>query len=137
MGTPHNNGYFVGPCWKCKCETWLPTELYNAAKRSSKISFFCAYGHGQCFSEGESEETRLRRERDRLQQQLAYKDDMLRVAEQELDVQSKLVANLKTQRKVVRKRQAAGLCPCCNRSFRQMALHMKNMHPQFLASEVH
>ena len=31
----------------------------------------------------------------------------------------------------LRKRVKAGVCPCCNRTFRQLALHMKRMHPEY------
>lgn len=131
------DGVFIGPCHRCKTEVWLPRTLFDAAKHSAKISFFCAYGHEAVFAEGETEATTLRRERDRLRQDLAYKDDMLRIAEKELDVQSKLVTNLKAQRTKTRKRVAAGTCLCCHRTFRQLALHMRNQHPEFVASEVH
>ncbi len=29
----------------------------------------------------------------------------------------------------LKKRAAAGVCPCCNRTFKQLAAHMKNKHP--------
>lgn len=29
----------------------------------------------------------------------------------------------------LRRRTAAGVCPCCNRSFVQLARHMKTKHP--------
>lgn len=41
----------VSACVQCKCEIGLPDELYEAAIRSPKISFYCAYGHSQHFSE--------------------------------------------------------------------------------------
>ena len=31
-----------------------------------------------------------------------------------------------------RKREAAGVCPCCHRQFRQVEAHMKRMHPGFV-----
>lgn len=38
-------------------------------------------------------------------------------------------------RKAVEKklnRVSAGTCPCCNRSFKQLAAHMKNKHPDYV-----
>jgi len=32
----------------------------------------------------------------------------------------------------LKKRIAAGVCPCCNRSFQNLQSHMKNQHPQYL-----
>lgn len=103
---------------------WLPQELYDSAKRSSKITFYCAYGHPQIFSEGESDLDIVRRERDQLKQQLAQRDD-------EISVQARLITNLKTQRKVVARRIGNGVCPCCNRTFAQLARHMAHKHPDF------
>ena len=128
-------GYFVGPCYRCKCEMWLPTALYESAKRTDRITFYCPYGHGQVFREGDSEETILRRERDKLQQQIAYKDDLIRAAEQRVSTAEDIIKRQRKNAVAAAKRTKAGLCPCCNRSFRQMALHMKSKHPEFKAEE--
>jgi phage/plasmid primase-like uncharacterized protein len=39
---------------------------------------------------------------------------------------------LKLQREAARlkARAKAGVCPCCNRTFKQLAAHMKNKHPE-------
>lgn len=72
----------VGPCYTCKCEMMIPDALYESAMRAKgRISFFCAYGHSQVFCEGDNEETKLRRERDRLLQRLAEKDDDIKTLE--------------------------------------------------------
>jgi hypothetical protein len=33
-----------------------------------------------------------------------------------------------------KKRHAAAVCPCCNRSFVQLRRHMENKHPGYVAS---
>lgn len=38
-------------CSVCKCKVGIPDELFEAAIRSSKVSFHCAYGHAQHFPE--------------------------------------------------------------------------------------
>jgi GTP cyclohydrolase FolE2 len=129
------DGQFISPCWKCKCEVWLPTPLYKAARHSSRIVFFCPYGHEAVFSEDETEADKLRRERDRLLQRTAQLDDVIAAQKRELFAERELVNNLKTQRKVMVRRAKAGTCPCCHRTFRQMALHMRNKHPEFKAEE--
>ena len=134
------DGRFCGPCWRCKCEMWLPTPLYEAAKHSSRIVFCCAYGHEQVFTEGETEADKLRRERDMLKQQMAQRDDVIakqgRViafTKEELGREQAAVRALKDGSARARKRTVAGTCPCCKRTFRQMALHMRNKHPEFKA----
>lgn len=131
-------GKFIGPCIQCKSEVWLPQELYDAAMRGrSRITFYCGYGHPQVFTEGETTEDILRRERDRLKQQMAQRDDVISKQSRELFAERELVNSLKAQRKAATKRAKAGVCPCCHRTIRQMALHMRTQHPEFTATEVH
>ena len=130
------DGQFIGACWRCKCEVWLPTSLYKAAKHSSRISFFCAYGHEAIFSEGETEADKLRRERDRLAQQMAEREDRIKKLIDAANTTDQMYRKLKAEKTKLVKRSAAGTCPCCKRTFRQMALHMAKQHPDFKAEEV-
>lgn len=138
------DGRFVGGCYRCKCEMWLPESLYQAAQHGKgKITFYCPYGHGQVFSEGESEETILRRERDRLKQQIAQKNDEInaleqRVASGDRALNAAKAEAVKHKATAVKSRQraGAGVCQCCNRLFTNVASHMRNKHPSFVAEEV-
>ena len=114
----------VGPCCQCKAEIYLPSELYIAAQHSSKVTFYCAYGHPQCFVEGESEEKKLRRERDRLKQQLAEKEDTIAFWKNRTNE----IGNEKAK---LMMRVKHGVCPCCHRTFAKLAAHMKTKHPDF------
>lgn len=125
----------AGRCWKCKCPIYLPDELHDAARASSKISFFCSYGHSVVFVDGETEETKLRRERDRLTQRLAEKDDeiahqkRLRMAtEASLSATKGVVTRIKN-------RVGHGVCPCCNRTFENLRRHMGSKHPDYPVAE--
>jgi hypothetical protein len=123
----------VGPCYRCKSEIALPQELHDAAKRSPRISFWCPYGHEQHFCEGETEEQKLRRERDRLQQRLAEKDDEIawqRKSREETE--RKLTATRGVVTKI-KNRVGHGVCPCCNRTFENLARHMNSKHRGYAA----
>ena len=130
------DGQFISACWKCKCEVWLPTPLYKAAKHSSRISFFCAYGHEAIFSEGETEADKLRRERDMLKQQMAQKDDEIAAVRQQRDRAREDNNRLAGAALKAKKRSAAGVCQACNRQFQNVARHMHTKHPHFAAQEV-
>lgn len=116
-------------CWKCGCAYHLPDELYAAAKRSENISFWCPYGHSAHYLAGETSEEKIRRERDRLKQQNA----ML----QQEAVDARILAE-KAERatKRLKKRVAAGVCPCCHRTVSQMQQHMKSKHPGYVHDNV-
>lgn len=122
----------AGPCCTCKTDIYMPDALYEAARKTSKITFYCPYGHPQVFAQGETESDKLRRERDRLAQQIAERDDAIR---SERDMRRHTERQLYAQRGQVtklKKRAAAGACPCCQRTFSNMATHMKTEHPDYV-----
>ena len=113
----------------CKCGVHFGLEKGHREgllKDGSKRGFFCPNGHQQFYMEGEAD--KLRRERDRLQQQLAQKDEINWQREQRKGAERQ-VAAAKGQITRLKKRANAGVCPCCNRTFSNMARHMKTMHP--------
>lgn len=126
----------TGQCVNCKCEVWIPDALYESAHASrgpSGIRFFCAYGHSQYFCIGESELEKMRRERDRLAQRCAERDDEIR---RQRELREGTERQLSATRGVVtriRNRVGKGVCPCCNRTFSNLARHMIGEHPDFAA----
>lgn len=121
----------VGVCYRCKSPMTLPVELYKAAHRSASVSFFCAYGHSQIFREGPTEEEKLRRERDRLNQQLAEKDDEIRHQRERTEAAERRGAAARGQVTKIKNRVGHGVCPCCNRTFENLHRHMTTQHPTF------
>jgi hypothetical protein len=86
----------------------------------SPLSWCCPNGHTLVYRENEAD--KLRRERDNLRQQLARVEDEKREA----------IAVKDREIKRIKKRSAAGTCPCCQRTFSNMATHMKHKHPDFV-----
>lgn len=97
-------------------------------KRETHSRFYCPNGHGQSFT-AESEVEKLRRERDNAKQQIAR-------AEQEASEAYAAAAKAERESKRLKKRAAAGTCPCCQRSFSNMNTHMRKQHPNFVAEAV-
>jgi hypothetical protein len=121
-------------CFRCKCQMWIPDELNSSALRArGEIPFFCAYGHKQYYIEGESEETKLRRERDRLTQRLAEKDDEIQRQRELRKTTERQLSASKGQVTKIKNRVGHGICPCCNRTFENLARHMGSKHPTFTA----
>ncbi len=86
-------------CYKCKCDMWIPAALNEAALAAREvIHFWCPYGHSQVFVRGESEADKLRRERDRLAQQVAERDDRLK---REREAKEAVERQLRAQRGIV------------------------------------
>ena len=110
-------------CPVCGIEYAAPQTFFagrDDGRSGENKNWFCPNGHSLVFSD--SEINRLRRERDRLQQQIAAKDDEI-AAER----RRRVSAEKKTKR--VQKRAHAGVCPCCNRTFQDVVRHMQTKHP--------
>lgn len=131
------SGFTTITCGTCKEEFAIKTELYNVLRRNQQ-TFYCPHGHKRYYPLGPTEEDKLRQERDRLTQQLAQKDDAIAAERRrgdslrdQRDYEQRRVAAAKGQVTRLKNRAAAGVCPCCNRSFQNLQRHMAHQHPGF------
>lgn len=90
-------------CGHCGIQFAVP-ERWLDDRRSKHDTFYCPNGHPRVFA-AESREEKLARER----------------AEDETTDERRL------------RGVAAGVCPCCNRTFQQLARHMASKHPNVVA----
>lgn len=86
-------------------------------------SWHCPNGHSLIYTESLAD--KYRRDADRLRQQLAQRDDEIRSERRRAEKAEKATRLLK-------KRTAAGTCPCCQRTFSNMSTHMRKQHPDFV-----
>ena len=112
-------------CYKCGIEFGLPKSFIEN-RRKDQNSFWCPNGHSQCFSESLADQ--LRRERDRLKQQIAQKDDEIARQRNLRDEADRKAAAARGQVTKLKNRAKAGLCPCCNRHFTNLERHMASKH---------
>lgn len=115
---------------------WIPDALYEAASYDSKIFFYCPYGHSQHYpkSPRESAEDALRRERDRLAQRVAQKDDEIAYQRDRAEATERRLSAAKGQVTKIKNRVGHGVCPCCTRSFGNLHRHMQSQHPDYAAN---
>jgi hypothetical protein len=120
-------------CCKCKVKMWIDDALNEAAIAArGEIPFYCSYGHRQFYLAGESEETKLRRERDHLKQDAARLEERANELLIESIRERARAEKAEKATKLLKKRSSAGTCPCCARTFSNMATHMKRQHPGFV-----
>jgi hypothetical protein len=116
---------------QCICPTCgMPfafPERMSKQWRESGQQFYCPAGHSVTY--GESENDKLRRERDRLKQEQARITEQWNAAELRAALANRREAQL-------RRRVANGVCPCCKRSFSNIARHMKTKHPDYKGLKV-
>lgn len=121
----------VCPNSECSITHAIPERLRADAERAgnSKISWYCPNGHSATYigmSEEDKLRARLQRESDRAAR-LAAERDQLKASER---AQRAAATRARNQRDKERKRVGNGVCPCCNRTFKQLAAHMKAKHPE-------
>ena len=121
--------YAVVDCGNCGVAFAVPERMW-AHYRAAGGFAHCPNGHRWGFRTGteQAEQDRLRLERDRLKQSTARLEEEIAAERARADAAERRVAQ-------VRKRAAAGVCPCCSRSFTNVRRHMASKHPNVVALE--
>lgn len=115
-------------CGSCGVYHAIPKTMYETALEEGGY-WHCPNGHQRGFRQGRGEREAVVRERDRLKQLVAQKDDEIAQAKsQQIKAEQAL--------KKVQKRVNAGVCPCCNRTFSNLAVHMKTQHKGYGTANV-
>jgi len=132
----------IGQCCQCGEPMAMTEATHQTLKRSGAI-FYCTFGHQQVFATGPTEADKLRREHDRLKQENARLEEYRLAAEraeqaalEHAAAQARRAAAARGQVTRLKNRAAAGVCPCCNRTFVNLQRHMASKHAGFVAEEV-
>jgi hypothetical protein len=125
--------HVVNQCGTCAVWHTIPEIVYNSCRREGGF-WHCPNGHSRGWVKGadEIELENMRRERDRLKQQMAQKSDEAEEMRRRAVAAAIEASDAKTKVRRLTKRAAAGTCPCCQRTFSNMAQHMKRQHPAFV-----
>jgi hypothetical protein len=121
-------------CPACGITYAMPAALQsNAYDRGHRaIVWYCPNGHELGYngaSEAEKAEQKAKREGERATRLQARLDQ----TEAALRAQKAAKTRFKNERDRDRRRVAHGVCPCCGRTFKQLARHMASQHPGFVA----
>lgn len=133
MKITHTEQFEVIACCSCAMRFAVPHK-WQAEREQDHVTFFCPNGHPQSYV-GETDAEKFRRERDRLAQRIAQRDDEIAQWKATADEQARQRAEVEKRLKRVAKRTSAGTCPCCNRTFSALARHMQTKHPAFIAEQ--
>lgn len=96
----------------------------------TREQFYCPQGHGQHFT-GENETEKLKRQVAQLQTTIEYKEARVQSLREDVARQTKKTRAYKGHFRRIATRVKAGICPCCNRTFQDLARHMSGEHPSF------
>lgn len=112
----------------CACGIVFSVPYYwEQCRREKHDGFYCPNGHSLSFPT-ESDAERFRRERNMAIQEKARLEDEVKRLQAENNEAWGTAAIAEQKLKRHHKRASAGLCPHCNRTFYNMARHIKTKH---------
>lgn len=110
-------------CATCRMDFGILPEFMRDRRRDHR-NFYCPQGHVNHYP-GESDTEQFRRQRDSARARATHLSDQL-----ESEKRSK--AAIKGHLTRIKRRIANGVCPCCQRNFKNVRDHMASQHPDFL-----
>ena len=119
----------VEECCNCHMAFAMTTQFVRA-RRKDHNSFYCPAGHSQHYY-GKSEETKLRNRLADTQEEVNRERGMRVDAEHKTKTVAHQRNAFKGHLKRTKRRIFSGVCPCCNRTFKQLARHMAGQHPEY------
>ena len=102
------------------------TERFEQNRRRRHDTFYCPLGHPNHYPQ-KTEEEKQRERAGRLAAQLDQ--ERAHAADLQRSLSAQKAATTRAKR-----RHAAGVCPCCNRTFQQLARHLQTKHPDYDAA---
>lgn len=112
-------------CGSCGVVHAIPQGMYENCKREGGF-WYCPNGHQRGWREGAEKTKILQLEAELRSEQRRREAALVRAN----DATAKAV---KAERALSRHKTRAknGVCPCCKRTFQQLARHMANKHPDY------
>lgn len=121
-------------CAGCSVDFGIGDDFMRR-RRDDHQTFYCPNGcwnHYPGPSAAEKEQKRLARELEAARSLAQRESSRRRDAEQTARRKDYEARAAKGQLTKTKKRVAAGVCPCCNRSFANLAQHMAGQHPDYV-----
>ena len=129
------NTYFEETtCANCGVTVVLPQEVMSMRRKDGE-RFYCYNGHSLHFSKSKSAEQKLK---GLLANETRRKNDALRRANEAQAEADKMKRKNKAERAAktrLKNRIMAGVCPCCNRTFKNLQQHMEGQHKDFVKKQ--
>ncbi|MCR1785334.1 hypothetical protein KVF89_22530 [Nocardioides carbamazepini] len=124
-------------CANCSIDFGIGA-VFQRRRRDDHETFYCPNGHGNHYpgpSDAEKERERLAGELDAARSLAARESRRRADAENTARRKDYEARAAKGQLTKTKKRVAAGVCPCCNRSFQNLAKHMAGQHPSYAGGD--
>lgn len=130
--------YFTGTLSVLNCATCgMPfgiTADFEGRRREDHTGFYCPLGHVQSYSvasDKEREIARLKEEIRTTENSRAFHAERARHNAEAAETARRQAAAARGVVTKVKRRLGKGVCPCCNRYFRDLHHHMTGQHPDW------
>jgi len=117
-------------CISCGVLFAMPDELNDRLRETPTTAFYCPNGHKQWYT-GKTDAQKEREKRELAERQLATERSRRDQAQAEAEHQRHRANGYKGALTKTKRRVGKGVCPCCNRSFTDLADHMETKHPDY------
>lgn len=120
-----NTKFVTESCGECGVQFAMTEAKYEDAKTKGS-TFYCTNGHARVYTTSKIKE---------LENQLAAQKSSNEWYQKRLYDESKRVSAFKGQVTRIKNRVSNGVCPCCKRTFSNLANHIKHLHPEWKQSD--
>lgn len=120
-------------CGQCGVTFAMPDTM-RRERIADRQTFYCPNGHPRAFC-GETEAERLRRELETEKAARRRAEELRLASLKEAEHNAREWRKTKTRLRNLRERTKNGVCPCCNRSFTQLARHIATKHPDYASED--
>lgn len=116
-------------CANCGMPFGIEADLYRRLTENGG-PFFCPRGHSQRFSETEVQ--RLKQEIENRNRRIDGLHSTITDKNEKINRLNYSNRALKSAKTKILNRVKNGVCPCCNRTFKNLQEHFKTVHPEIL-----
>lgn len=121
-------------CGGCGVQ-YAHTKAFNDQKKKDHTGWTCPNGCNRAYL-SESNEEKLQRQLNQANQNRAYLEDRIREEQAGREAAQHQARAYKGHTTRIKNRVSKGVCPCCNRSFSNLARHMESQHKGYNAEEI-
>lgn len=123
----HTDNLVIHTCW-CGIRHAIPSALSRQAV-DNRMEVYCPLGHTWV-----KKKTRAQELESKLARQRAMHDQTTACLRDKAEAYKNSARAQKAAKTRIKNRVANGVCPCCNRHFKNLHAHMKNQHPDYTKS---
>ncbi len=129
LKTKTNTSLKIMQCGTCGVWHAIPEIMFDVCYSEGGF-WSCPNGHQRGYGEGDDAKQLQKEKKRRMWAEKNAED-----TRKELAKNKQLLKAQKTANTRLKNRASAGVCPCCNRTFKQLTAHMKNKHPDFKSNK--